>query len=369
MQTKTSTTIGFIGLGLIGGSIAKAIRQYYPDYQILAFDKSRETLALAMQDGTIDISCTAIDEQFSHCSYLFLCAPISYNNAYLSQLKDLIHPDCILTDVGSVKTAIHEEITRLGLDANFIGGHPMAGSEKSGFANSKAHLIENAYYILTPSDKVSSEKLEDYRCFVQSLKALPIVLDYRLHDTVTGTISHLPHIIASCLVNFVKSTDTKEELMKLLAAGGFKDITRIASSSPTMWEHILTANREHFSQILGNYIESLNMAKAMIDQGDSQGIYSFFDSSRSYRNSVPDISAGPIKKLFAIYCDIIDETGGIATIATILASNLISIKNIGIVHNREFEEGVLRIEFYEASAQEQAAQVLRRHRYTVYERS
>ena len=369
MQTKTSTTIGFIGLGLIGGSIAKAIRQYYPDYQILAFDKSRETLALAMQDGTIDISCTAIDEQFSHCSYLFLCAPISYNNAYLSQLKDLIHPDCILTDVGSVKTAIHEEITRLGLDANFIGGHPMAGSEKSGFANSKAHLIENAYYILTPSDKVSSEKLEDYRCFVQSLKALPIVLDYRLHDTVTGTISHLPHIIASCLVNFVKSTDTKEELMKLLAAGGFKDITRIASSSPTMWEHILTANREHISQILGNYIESLNMAKAMIDQGDSQGIYSFFDSSRSYRNSVPDISAGPIKKLFAIYCDIIDETGGIATIATILASNLISIKNIGIVHNREFEEGVLRIEFYEASAQEQAAQVLRRHRYIVYERS
>lgn len=131
MQTKTSTTIGFIGLGLIGGSIAKAIRQYYPDYQILAFDKSRETLALAMQDGTIDISCTAIDEQFSHCSYLFLCAPISYNNAYLSQLKDLIDSDCILTDVGSVKTAIHEEITRLGLDANFIGGHPMAGSEKA----------------------------------------------------------------------------------------------------------------------------------------------------------------------------------------------------------------------------------------------
>ena len=228
----------------------QAIRQYYPDYQILAFDKSRETLALAMQDGTIDISCTAIDEQFSHCSYLFLCAPISYNNAYLSQLKDLIHPDCILTDVGSVKTAIHEEITRLGLDANFIGGHPMAGSEKSGFSNSKAHLIENAYYILTPSDKVSSEKLEDYRCFVQSLKALPIVLDYRLHDTVTGTISHLPHIIASCLVNFVKSTDTKEELMKLLAAGGFKDITRIASSSPIMWQQICLKNKDNISRIL-----------------------------------------------------------------------------------------------------------------------
>ena len=276
----------------------QAIRQYYPDYQILAFDKSRETLALAMQDGTIDISCTAIDEQFSHCSYLFLCAPISYNNAYLSQLKDLIHPDCILTDVGSVKTAIHEEITRLGLDANFIGGHPMAGSEKSGFANSKAHLIENAYYILTPSDKVSSEKLEDYRCFVQSLKALPIVLDYRLHDTVTGTISHLPHIIASCLVNFVKSTDTKEELMKLLAAGGFKDITRIASSSPIMWQQICLKNKDNISRILGAYIEELNRAKISIDAGNERELFSFFESSRDYRNSMPDHSAGPIKKDF-----------------------------------------------------------------------
>ena len=342
MQTKTSTTIGFIGLGLIGGSIAKAIRQYYPDYQILAFDKSRETLALAMQDGTIDISCTAIDEQFSHCSYLFLCAPISYNNAYLSQLKDLIHPDCILTDVGSVKTAIHEEITRLGLDANFIGGHPMAGSEKSGFANSKAHLIENAYYILTPSDKVSSEKLEDYRCFVQ-------------------------HIIASCLVNFVKSTDTKEELMKLLAAGGFKDITRIASSSPIMWQQICLKNKDNISRILDAYIEELNRAKISIDAGNERELFSFFESSRDYRNSMPDHSAGPIKKIFALYCDIIDEAGGIATIATILASNHISIKNIGIIHNREFEEGVLRIEFYEEDASVKAAALLQKYRYIVYE--
>ena len=98
----------------------------------------------------------------------------------------------------------------------------MAGSEKNGFANSKAHLIENAYYILTPSAKVSEEKINAYRNFVSSLKALPIVLDYRQHDCITGTISHLPHIIASTLVNFVRDTDTKEELMKALAAGGFK---------------------------------------------------------------------------------------------------------------------------------------------------
>lgn len=361
--------IGFIGLGLIGGSIAKAVRQYFPESEIIAFDKNRETLALATAESVINTAVTMIDENFRGCNYIFLCAPVIYNSAYLSQIKPFLTDETILTDVGSVKTPIHQEVKKLGLSDYFIGGHPMAGSEKSGYTNSKAVLIENAYYILTPSGSGQKDKVKQFAEFIQTIRAIPITLDYQTHDYITGTISHLPHVIASCLVNFVRDHDTKDELMKLLAAGGFKDITRIASSSPTMWEHILMTNRENISAILGNYIQTLKEAKLLIDTGDAQGIYHFFDSSRIYRNSVPDISAGPIKKLFAIYCDIIDEAGGIATIATILATNNISIKNIGIIHNREFEEGVLRIEFYDAAAQEQAVQVLRRHRYTVYERS
>lgn len=360
---------GFIGLGLIGGSIAKAIRQYFPESEIVAFDKSRETLALATAESVINTAVTVIDENFKGCDYLFLCTPVIYNSAYLSQIKPFLSEKTILTDVGSVKTPIHQEVEKLGLSDFFIGGHPMAGSEKSGYVNSKAVLIENAYYILSPSRPEQKEKIQAFTEFIQAIRAIPVTLDCRTHDYITGTISHLPHVIASGLVNFVRDHDTTDELMKLLAAGGFKDITRIASSSPTMWEHVLMTNRENVSEILGNYIKTLEDAKKLIDAGDSQGIYNFFDTSRNYRNSVPDISAGPIKKLFAIYCDIIDEAGGIATIATILASNNISIKNIGIIHNREFEEGVLRIEFYEGSAQEKAAQVLRRHRYTVYERS
>lgn len=361
--------IGFIGLGLIGGSIAKAIRLYYPDSEIVAFDKNRETLALATAESVVDTAVTVIDDNFRDCSYIFLCTPVIHNSAYLSQVKPFLSENTVLTDVGSVKTPIHEDAAKLGLDAFFIGGHPMTGSEKSGYANSKAVLIENAYYIISPSSHAQKKKASEYASFVQSLKALPVVLDCRTHDYITGTISHLPHVIASGLVNFVKDHDTKDELMKLLAAGGFKDITRIASSSPTMWEHILLSNRENLSSILESYIETLKEAKKMIDEGNAQEIYRFFDSSRNYRNSVPEISAGPIKKMFAVYCDIIDEAGVVATIATILASNNISIKNIGIVHNREFEEGVLRIEFYDEAAQKNAAQVLRKHRYTVYERA
>lgn len=360
--------IGFIGLGLIGGSIAKAIRQYYPDIEIVAFDKSKETLALATLESVIDVAATKIDDNFYHCDYIFLCAPVSYNNAYLKQLTEYLDDSCILTDVGSVKTAIHKEVTALGLEKHFIGGHPMAGSEKSGFANSKAMLIENAYFILTPSKNVSQEKVDRYQEFVSSLKALPVVLDYEEHDHITGTISHLPHIIAASLVNFVKDTDSKEEYMKHLAAGGFKDITRIASSSPTMWQHICAKNKDNIAEILGQYIESLQSAKEMVENGDEQGIYNLFDSSRNYRNSIPSTSAGPIKKAYAVYCDIIDEAGGIATIATILASNGINLKNIGIVHNREFEEGVLRIEFYDEGSSNKAAELLQKFRYIVYER-
>ena len=360
--------IGFIGLGLIGGSIAKAIRQYYPDYEIVAFDKSKETLALATQDSIIDVAATTIDDNFYHCDYIFLCAPVAFNTAYLSQVQKYLEGDCILTDVGSVKTSIHKEVESLGLEEFFIGGHPMAGSEKSGFANSKAMLIENAYYILTPTGKVPKEKVDRYEQFVADLKAIPVILDYHEHDYVTGTISHLPHIIASTLVNFVKDTDTKEELMKNLAAGGFKDITRIASSSPTMWQHILLKNKDYVSRILGEYIETLKDAKELIDKEDESGIYHMFDTSRNYRNSIPGSSSGPIKKVFAIYCDIIDEAGGIAAIATILASNGISIKNIGIVHNREFEEGVLRIEFYDEDSSKRASELLQKFRYIVYER-
>ena len=363
-----SLKIGFIGLGLIGGSIAKAIRQYYPDAQIVAFDKSRETLALAASEFLTNTTTTSINEEFLYCDYIFLCAPVAFNTAYLKQLEPYLHPGLILSDVGSVKSSIHEEVEALHLSPYFIGGHPMAGSEKSGFVNAKAILIENAYYVLTPSKEVSQEKIDQYVSFIESLKALPIILDYKEHDQITGTISHLPHIIASTLVNYVKDHDSNAEIMKQLAAGGFKDITRIASSSPTMWQHICLKNKDYLSEILEQYIYSLEDVKRAIDSQAEDALYHLFETSKNYRNSIPDASRGPIKKAFVVYCDIVDETGGIATIATILASNNISLKNIGIVHNREFEEGVLCIEFYDEMSSLKAATLLKKYRYIVYER-
>lgn len=362
-------TCGFIGLGLIGGSIAKALKEHIRDIVIYAYDIDQTTLASAQAEQVVDKAFTEIGEGFSVCDILFLCAPVACNNDNLLLLKQQLSADCILTDVGSVKTGIHEQIAALGLEQLFIGGHPMAGSERYGYANSKAGLLENAYYILTPSQSVSEKKLDTYKELVTAIGAIPLILSYEQHDHVTAAVSHLPHVVAASLVNLVKDADSADGIMKLIAAGGFKDITRIASSSADMWQQICLTNTENISALLGAYIDSLSQIKAQIDARSSSAIYDFFDSARIYRDSFIEASSGPIKKEYALMADIADEPGALASIATMLAVNGINIKNIGIQHNREIEYGVLHIEFYSEADMQAANLLLTSHGYIVHQKN
>lgn len=359
---------GFIGLGLIGGSIAKALKENHREITICAYDTNKDTLHLAQEEGIADITSDCIDHTFSHCDILFLCAPVSCNDGNLLRLKEYLPENCILTDVGSVKTGIHRQIRSLGLEHLFIGGHPMAGSERCGYANAKAKLLENAYYILTPTGHTSGEKLEFYKELVSSIGAIPLILSCEQHDYVTAAVSHLPHVIAASLVNLVRDSDSQDGIMKMIAAGGFKDITRIASSSSVMWQQICLSNPENISVLLADYIDTLCRIKNQIDSRDDTEIYDFFNNARIYRDSFMEASSGPIKKAFSIQVDIADEPGAIASIATMLALNGISIKNIGIVHNRELEEGVLRIEFYAEDGMLSAVSILKNRGYTIYEK-
>ena len=359
-------TIGFIGLGLIGGSIAKAIRKYHEDYRLLAYDQDRETLAAAVSSNMIDAVCEEHDERFRSCDYIFLCAPVSHNDENLLKILSYRKKDCILTDVGSVKTPINSLIHSLGLTDCFIGGHPMAGSERIGFANSKAGLLENAYYILAPAPQVPAAKIAEFQGLVTSMGAIPLQVESQKHDYVTAAVSHLPHIVAAALVHLVQDHDDAQGLMKSIAAGGFKDITRIASSSPVMWEQICMTNTVNISRLLQDYIDALGVVQKELQEHDSSSLYTFFDGARAYRDSFIDAGSGPIKKDYSIRLDIPDEAGSIAAVSTLLALNNISIKNIGIVHNREAQEGVLRIEFYEEDSITKAIQLLNRRGYVTH---
>lgn len=360
---KSDTVFGFIGLGLIGGSIARGIRRKRPDVTIMAYMRTRARLEMAKADGIVDIILDGIDEKLQLCDIIFLCAPVEYNAAYLEEIRPFLKPGAIVTDVGSTKSDIHAHVTALGMEDVFVGSHPMAGSEKTGYENSTDHLLENAYYIITPTDLSKEADVQRLVDIAEMIGSIPIVLDYRRHDQITAGISHLPHIVAATLVNLVKDSDGEDGMMKRLAAGGFKDITRIASSSPEMWEQISMTNRENLMDMLRRYIQSLELVMEELKRANGEAIYQLFESSGKYRNSFSEKARGAIAPEYSFTVDIADEVGAISTISVILAAKGISIKNVGINHNREHGEGALRVEFYERKAMEAACEVLGKYHY------
>lgn len=355
--------IAFIGLGLIGGSIARGIKREAPDTKIMAYMRTRSRLDKAREDGIVDVILDGIGEELSECDFIFLCTPVEYNAEYLSKIQPFLKPGAIVTDVGSTKTDIHEAVIRLGMESWFVGGHPMAGSEKTGYENSTDHLLENAYYIITPTAQTTKDQTNRLVHIAEMIGSIPIVLDYHEHDFVTAAISHLPHIVASSLVNLVKDSDNQQGLMKRLAAGGFKDITRIASSSPEMWEQICMTNHQNLSLILERYIASLNLILGELNKKNGSYINQLFETSRDYRNSFSEKATGPIAPEYSFTVDMADEVGAISTLSVILAAKGISIRNIGINHNREHGEGTLRIAFYDKETMDQAWKQLERYHY------
>lgn len=356
--------IGIIGVGLIGGSIAKTIRRKQLPIHITAFDPNVSLLEDAKLKGVIDELYPTIDHHLSTMDLIFLCAPVKHNNTLLQQVKTYLDKETLLTDVGSVKGMIHHAVSSLQLEAQFIGGHPMAGSEKSGYEASSDHLFENAYYILTPCQGVADEKIEAYYKFVETLGALPMLLDATQHDYATAAISHVPHILASSLVNLVASMDDTG-LLKQLAAGGFKDITRIASSSPNLWQQISLYNKDKIQIILNQYIRLLETFSKSLESENQEAIESFFDSAKSFRSSFSEPSLGLIKRTFEISVDIPDELGVIAKIASLLSGHHINIKNLSIVNHREFDQGVLKIVFYDERSQSKSVELLEANNYTI----
>lgn len=358
--------VGFIGLGLIGGSIAKKMKADHPDIHIYATAHHEETVKEAYREGLIDNDTLLPLTAFHDCDIIFLCAPVQRNLDYLSELKDIIQKDCYITDVGSTKTEIHEEVIRLGLEANFIGGHPMTGSEKTGILAADKTLLENAYYIITPTAITPQSDVEDFREFVRSLGSIPLILDYKTHDYSTAAISHLPHMIAYSLVNLVQQIDDDNETMKSIAAGGFKDITRIASSSPVMWQNICASNREQILVLMDKYTALLSKLRSYIEASDEQALLDFFQSAKDYRDSLSLPSIKTESTYYELFVDLPDETGGIAKVSRILADAGISIKNIGIVNNREFEEGILHISFADERSRSKAKELLDAQGYTTH---
>lgn len=361
--------LGFIGFGLIGGSIARSLKKKNLDLTISVYTRRQNPdLEQGVEEGIIDRLLYTVDEQLSSCDIIFLCAPVKKNEEFLPLLKNIIKPECILTDVGSVKGNICRAAAENGLSRQFIGGHPMAGSEKTGYTSSTASLLENAYYLLTPTPDNRPEDLALLRKLVDYTGAISVLLSPEKHDEITAAISHVPHIIAVSLVNLVRENDTEEQNMKTFAAGGFKDITRIASSSPAMWQDICLANKDSIDRFLGYFETQIREFREMIASSDSKGIYNAFQTAGDYRNSIPNTKNGMIARSYELYVNIDDRAGAIASMTSILSEHGISIKNIRIIHNREFADGVLKLDLNSQEDAHKSKQILEQKGYEVIDR-
>jgi len=357
-----------IGLGLIGGSIAKALKERLNIQQIIGIDHDIKTIELALSEGAVTSGFTQLSPQIADSDIVFICTPVGKTLEWVKKIIPLVKSQCIITDVGSTKLQLIHQIEQLDCNFHFVGGHPMTGSEKSGFMASKSHLFENAYYILTPCSKSTIDDINALKKIVESLGSIPIELSPQLHDKITGAISHVPHVISAALVNMIKMMDTSEQHMQRLAAGGFKDITRISSSNPEMWHNISFSNKDAILEILDKYISILNSYKESLKSFNGKEVFDFFSEAKKFRDSFTSKLTGLIPGTYELVIDVVDKPGIIGDVATLLGENDINIKNINVNNSREFETGVLIISLPDKSSRDRAYQLLLNHGYKVMER-
>lgn len=363
--------IGIIGLGLIGGSIAKAIKQVHvQNSYIIGYDVNQNDLKIAYEDGMIDSIATSLRTGFSNCSVIFLCIPVQHIVGILDEILPYLPNDCIITDVGSTKYELvkqmNEHVEKSNKRVYYVGGHPMTGSERFGYSASSSHLFENAYYMLTPGADTPDFIIFILQKLIERMGGIPLVLSASYHDFVTANISHLPHIIASSLVHLIRDNDGENAYLHALAAGGFKDLTRIASSNPNIWTSICLSNKEQIKKVYGSYIQILEHFMDVLERGCEAELYSFFDTARIYRNTFTEGVSSELSKRYALHVDAKDEPGIIAKITTLLSENHINIKNLSVISDREFDVGVIKILFSTKSDLISATEILSQNRFMIY---
>ncbi len=279
-----SKTILIYGLGLIGGSIAKGLRLANPAQQILAIDSCADSIESAIDDGTVD-AAGSFSDMVPRADIIVLAVPPLQLPKILALIEPSLKPSAIITDVGSVKSHIHEALKKASplIRNNFVLGHPIAGSEKSGYHAANAELFSGRKVILTPSTETSHQAVATINQLWRLLGADVLGMGIKKHDEVLAATSHLPHALAYAIVDVLISQDESDDIFRY-AAGGFSDFSRLASSNPQMWSDIFIANADATEKVLNNYIEQLIILKNAIHAKDHDYLLSMFTRSKETRD-------------------------------------------------------------------------------------
>lgn len=281
------TRVLLIGVGLIGGSLALAMKKHR-HVTVVGADINTNEVQVANQLGIVDYVAEDIKTEAAQADYIVLATPVEYTTAWIHDLSTWKFKETvIITDVGSTKGEIMKAAQALNKKRiSFIGGHPMAGSHTSGAVNARADLFCSARYILTPFENEQKEKIDALMHLLEPTGAQFVPLDAATHDQITGVVSHLPHVIATSLVRQVKGYSAQNHLVTEMAAGGFRDITRIASSNPHMWRDILKQNRSMLLTLLDDWMKEMEQVKLLVEKGDGHELFDYFSDAKEFRDSL-----------------------------------------------------------------------------------
>ncbi|MFB4163407.1 prephenate dehydrogenase [Alteribacillus sp. JSM 102045] len=359
--------ICIIGMGLIGGSIALSIKKEH-NVHITGVDIDKNQLKLAQSLQVIDDTASGVAAGVEGADLIIIAVPVTKTECIIEELETLpLKEGSIITDVGSTKERIFQKAKHLyKKGVTFIGGHPMAGSHKSGVQAAKSHLFENAFYILTPCVNTNTNKIIQLQNWLKGTKARFIELTPKQHDKLAGLISHFPHIIAAGLVHQVKNTKKEDQLVSRLAAGGFRDITRIASASPVMWRDILLHNKDTILTLLYNWKDEMKKVEQLLHEENGDEILEYFNSAKTFRDGLPVKEKGALPSFYDLFVDVPDHPGVISDVTGILGKAGISITNIRIIETREDIMGVLQLTFRSDKDREDGRQNLENALYETY---
>ena len=351
------------GLGLIGGSVALAIKKDHPNTTISGFDVKRSSLEEGKRIGIIDEIVSDLRKGAENADVIFLCAPVRASERMMVEIAGYdLKDNVIVTDVGSTKSEMMD-VAQVLRDKGvvFVGGHPMAGSHKSGVSAANVDLFENAYYIFTPDKGSGQDTVDVLKALLSGTRAKFVTLTAKEHDRITGTLSHMPHIIASGLVRQAGELAKEFPNSSQLATGGFRDITRIASSDPQMWFDVLMSNRDILIDQLEDWQQLLSDIKEWISNEDESSILNYFGYGKSFRDSLPAGKVeGTIPAFYDLFVDIPDHPGAIAEVTAYLAEEGISLVNLKILETREDINGILQLSFRNERDKERAKDRIRK---------
>lgn len=365
MEEARFRRAGIVGTGLIGGSLGLALREGGMVGAVAGFDADAAMLEEALRRGAIEEKAGSVGELARACDLLLIAVPVRSIPRVLEEMAPCVAPGTTVSDVGSVKEKVMEAAARiLPPGAHFIGGHPLAGSEQRGAAFADAQLFRDAYYVLTPASDCDAGAYSRLHSLLTSLGARVLAMDPRQHDRAVSVISHLPHIMAMALMNLALRRAGEYPLLEL-AAGGFRDMTRIAASSASIWLDILMENREAVGESLRECLDAMGSIGRMLEAGEEGELARWMEEASSGRQRLAPALRESLQDLYGLVMAVDDRPGVISDVTLTVGDMGINIDDIELVHPLESGSGLLRLTISGEEPARRALQALRSKGYRV----